>query len=202
MIHVYKAGNIISRPVFLLLHGSGGTENDLLPLTKKLDPDSTVLSVRGGNVAKNGRFQYFKRVSDEALDEKDIIFRTKELNEFLDHAAEQYAFERNNIVAIGYSDGANLAASLLFHHEEAIKGAILYHPFGSIRKKMLPNLSGKNVFISAGKNDQMCPPQVSTELKESFEKADATVELYWGKGGHYLTGEEFAASRNWFENKF
>ena len=201
MKHIFQKGTNTSRPTFLMLHGTGGTENDLLPLAAKLDPAASVLSVRG-NVLENGMPRFFKRLAEGVFDEEDLIFRTKELNEFLDEAAEKYEFDRNNIVAVGYSNGANIAASLLFHYKDALKGAILYHPMVPRRGIDLPDLSGKQVFIGAGKNDPICPPEESTDLKELLENAGATVELHWENSGHQLTGEEFADSRSWFENKY
>ncbi|MFH4146611.1 hypothetical protein WAI91_21875, partial [Acinetobacter baumannii] len=88
------------------------------------DPEASVLSVRG-NVLENGMPRFFRRLAEGIFDEEDLIFRTKELNEFLDGAAKTYEFDRNNIVAIGYSNGANIAASLLFHYDNALKGAVL-----------------------------------------------------------------------------
>ncbi|MEI3605648.1 alpha/beta hydrolase [Pseudogracilibacillus sp. SE30717A] len=201
MNHVYQAGTVPSRPTLLMLHGTGGTEKDLIPLTKKIDPEASVLSVRG-NVSENGMSRFFKRISEGVFDEEDLIFRTKELYEFLDQAAEQYHFERDKIVAIGYSNGANIAASLLFHYKDALKGAILYHPMVPRRGIDLPDLTSKQVFIGAGKNDPLCPPEESTELFSLLKAAGASVELHWENSGHYLTGEEFGASRSWYETNF
>lgn len=132
---------------------------------------------------------------------KNLIFRTKELNEFLDEAAEEYDFDRDNIVAIGYSNGANIAASLLFHYQNALKGAILHHPM-VLRKGMeLPDLSGKNVFIAAGTNDPICSPIESAELQTLLEKANATVELYWENRGHQLTIQEVEAAASWYRKE-
>ncbi|HLR69990.1 MAG TPA: alpha/beta hydrolase [Pseudogracilibacillus sp.] len=201
MKHIFEQGTNPSRQTFLMLHGTGGTEHDLVPLATKLDPDANVLSVRG-NVLENGMPRFFKRVREGVFDEEDLIFRTKELNGFLDTAAEQYEFNRNNVVAVGYSNGANIAASLLFHYKDALQGAILYHPMVPRRGMELPDLSGKNIFIGAGKNDPLCPPEESTELTSLFEEAGAKVDLHWENSGHQLTGEEFAASRSWFEKIF
>ena len=109
-----------------------------------------------GNVLENGMPRFFKRLAEGVFDIEDLIFRTNELNEFLDDAAKQYQFDRNNIVAIGYSNGANIAASLLFHFKDSLKGAILHHPMVPIRGIQLPNLDTTNVFIAAGVNDPIC----------------------------------------------
>src|SRR5699024_12408906 len=102
-------------------------------------------------VLVNGKPRLFRRIAEGVIDEEDLIFRTKELKEFLDKAAEENDFDRNNIIAIGYSNGANIAASLLFHFQDALKGAILHHPMVPRRNIELPDLSGKEVFIAAGK---------------------------------------------------
>lgn len=146
MKHVFQKGKDTSKPVLLLLHGTGGNELDLLPLAEIMDPEASVLSVRG-NVLENGMPRFFRRLAEGIFDEEDLIFRTKELNEFLDEAAKTYEFDRTNIVAIGYSNGANIAASLLFHYENALKGAVLHHPMVPRRGTQLPNLEEKSVFI-------------------------------------------------------
>jgi|SRR5690625_3879665 len=201
MEHIFQQGKDKVSPIFLMLHGTGGTERDLIPLATKLNPDASVLSVRG-NVLENGMPRFFKRISEGVFDEEDLIFRTKELNDFLNEAAEKYNFDRSNILAMGYSNGANIAASLLFHYQDALKGAILHHPMVPRRGIELPNLSGKLIFIGAGKNDPQCPPEESEELKTLFEQANAEVLLHWENSGHLLTGEEFAAAREWYEQTF
>src|SRR5690625_2629257 len=182
MKHIFQKGTDQSKPTFVLLHGTGGTEHDLLPLTEKIDPEVNILSVRG-NVSENGMPRFFRRLAEGVFDEEDLVFRTKELNEFLDEAAEKYTFDRNNILAIGYSNGANIAASLLFHYQNALKGAILHHPMVPRRGIHLPDLSGKHVFIAAGTNDPICPPQESEELSSLLKDAGANVELHWENMG-------------------
>src|SRR5699024_1710871 len=105
--------------------------------------------------SENGMPRFFKRLAAGVFDEEDLIFRTEELNDFLDEAAETYHFDRSNVLAIGYSNGANIAASLMFHYQDALKGAILHHPMVPRRGLELPDLSGKTVFIGEGKNDPM-----------------------------------------------
>ncbi|SOC42345.1 alpha/beta hydrolase [Ureibacillus acetophenoni] len=201
MQHIFKEGTDKNKPVLLLLHGTGGNENDLLPLADIVDPTASVLSVRG-NVLENGMPRFFKRLAEGVFDIEDLIFRTEELNQFLDNAAKEYQFDRNNMVAIGYSNGANIAASLLFHYADALKGAILHHPMVPRRGIELPNLDGKNVFIAAGVNDPICPQQESVELKELLEGAGASVEIQWENRGHQLTMSEVQAAKAWYESKF
>lgn len=201
MIHIFKEGKDKEKPVLLLLHGTGGTEEDLLPLAELIEPDASVLSVRG-NVVENGMPRFFKRLAEGVFDEEDLIFRTKELQEFLDEAAEKYHFDRQNIVAVGYSNGANIAGSLLFHYEGSLKGASLHHPMVPRRGLDLPNLSDTSVFISAGTNDPICPAAESEELDELLRGAGAKTAIHWESNGHSLTRTEVAAAAEWFETNF
>jgi phospholipase/carboxylesterase len=196
--HIFQKGTDSSKPTLLLLHGTGGDESDLLPLAGMIDDQASVLSVRG-NVLENGMPRFFRRLAEGVFDEEDLVFRTKELNEFLDEAANKYDFNRENIIAIGYSNGANIAASLLFHYQHALKGAILHHPMVPRKGIELPDLTGKSVFIAAGTNDPICSPMESAELQSLFEKANAKVELHWENRGHQLTIEEVEAASKWYK---
>lgn len=198
MKHIFNKGKDSTKPTLLLLHGTGGNELDLLPLAGRIDDKASVLSVRG-NVLENGMPRFFRRLAEGVFDEEDLIFRTKELNEFLDEAAEKYSFDRDNIISIGYSNGANIAASLLFHYKNALKGAVLHHPMVPRKGINLPDLSGKFVFIAAGTNDPICSPMESTELQSLLEKANANVELHWENNGHQLTIEEVEVAAQWYQ---
>lgn len=199
MKHIFKEGKDIDGQTLLLLHGTGGSENDLLPLADEYDVDANVLSVRG-NVSENGMARFFKRLEQGVFDIEDLKFRTHELNEFLDSAAEQYGFNRRKIVAVGYSNGANIAGSLLFHYNDALAGAILHHPMVPLRDVSLPNLSGIPVFIGAGTNDPICPSEESTELNSLLTDAGAEVKLHWESYGHQLTAPEVQAASEWFKD--
>ncbi|WP_078549082.1 alpha/beta hydrolase [Litchfieldia alkalitelluris] len=200
MKHIYQEGTSHDSPTLLLLHGTGGTENDLIPLAGLIDPNASFLSVRG-NVSENGMPRFFRRLAEGVFDEEDLVFRTKELNEFLNEAAEKYGFDRENVFAVGYSNGANIAGSLLFHHENALKGAILHHPMVPRRGIDLPELKGTSVFIGAGKNDPLCLPEESIELQKLLEEAGASVDIHWETNGHSLTQSEVQAAANWYKTK-
>ena len=200
MQHIFQKGND-NKPVFLLLHGTGGTEHSLLALADMIDPQASVLSVRG-NVLENGMPRFFRRLAEGIFDEEDLVFRTEELNHFLNEAAEQYSFDRQNIIAIGYSNGANIAASLLYHYEDALKGAILHHPMVPRRGIQLPNLEGTPVFIAAGINDPICPQQECIDLEQALTVAKADVVVHWENYGHQLTQSEVLAAKQWYEIKF
>ncbi|WP_150283502.1 alpha/beta hydrolase [Rummeliibacillus sp. TYF-LIM-RU47] len=197
MKHIFNKGTNPNKPTFLMLHGTGGNELDLLPLAGVIDDEANVLSVRG-NVLEQGMPRFFRRLSEGVFDEEDLIFRTRELNEFLDEAAEKYDFDRDNIIAIGYSNGANIAASLLFHYQHALKGAILLHPMVPRRGIALPDLAGKSVFIGAGTNDPICSPEETKELQQLLQQANASVELHWENRGHQLTMGEVESAKEWY----
>lgn len=199
MKHIYKEGNNKSERTLLLLHGTGGNERDLIPLGKKIDSQANILSVRG-NVLENGMPRFFRRIADGVFDEEDLITRTKELNDFLKDASEKYNFDREKVYALGYSNGANIAASLLFHFENSLKGAMLHHPMVPRRNIELPDLSGTKVFIGAGKNDPMCPPEESELLDELLSAAKAEVTIHWESHGHQLTPTEIKAAAEWYES--
>lgn len=200
MKHIYQEGNQ-SKNTLLLLHGTGGNEYDLLPLAEIIDPDANILSVRG-NVLENRMPRFFRRLAEGVFDEQDLIARTAELKAFIDEAAENYQFERNRVIAIGYSNGANIAASLLYHFADALAGAILHHPMVPRRGITLPNLDGTNVWIGAGKFDPMCSPEEAQELQKTLLAAGANTEIFWTEAGHQLVQEEVIAAKAWYKLHF
>ncbi|RSL33022.1 alpha/beta hydrolase [Salibacterium salarium] len=197
MKHIFKEGKK-DAPVLLLLHGTGGTEEDLLEVGKMIDEDASILSVRG-NVTENGMPRYFRRLGEGVFDEEDLIFRTKELYEFIDESAEQYGFDRDNVVAVGYSNGANIAGSLLFHYKKSLKGALLHHPMVPRKGVEIPSLQGRGVFIGAGANDPICAPEETEELSKLLEEAGADVHVQWEHSGHQLTIEEVQGAAAYYE---
>ncbi|WP_347550151.1 alpha/beta hydrolase [Pseudalkalibacillus hwajinpoensis] len=199
MKHIFKQGNE-DLPVLLLLHGTGGTEEDLIPLAELIAPNNSILSVRG-NVSDNGMPRFFKRLAEGVFDEEDLVARTHELNVFIGEAAEKYKFNRDNVVAIGYSNGANIAGSLLFHDKNALKAAILHHPMVPLRGLELPDLSEVSIFIGAGENDPICSPEETKELEQLFDVAGASVQVHWEKAGHQLTRSEALKAAEWYKNE-
>ena len=201
MIDYFSKGKDELAPTLFMLHGTGGTEMDLVPIAERISPGSSVLSVRG-NVLENGMPRFFKRLSEGVFDEEDLKYRTEELRDFLDEAARKYGFDRHNVLAIGYSNGANIAGSLLFHYENVLAGAILLHPMVPIRDIQLPEMPNLPVFIGAGKNDPICPPEETEELAEMLADKNADVTLHWENYGHQLTYAEIDAAANWFRKRF
>lgn len=200
MKHIFKQGKN-DLPVLLLLHGTGGTENDLLPLAELIAPENSILSVRG-NVSENGMPRFFKRLAEGVFDEEDLIKRTHELKAFIDESSQKYEFDRHNVIAVGYSNGANIAGSLLFHEANSLRGAILHHPMVPLRNLKLPNLTGKPIFIGAGENDPICSSEETKELHDLFSQAGAEVTVHWEKAGHQLTQSEAEKAAEWYKKNF
>ncbi|HHU19919.1 MAG TPA: alpha/beta hydrolase [Bacilli bacterium] len=200
MRHIFKEGQL-DGPTLLLLHGTGGNEHDLLPIAEMIDPSANVLSVRG-NILENGMPRFFKRLKEGIFDLDDLVKQTKNLAEFIDEASEKYQFDRNQVIAIGYSNGANIAGSLLFHYKNVLKGAILHHPMVPIRDVELPDQKQTAVFIGAGENDPMCPAKESVELEELLANNGADVTVHWERNGHQLTQTEVQAARDWYRKQF
>ena len=188
-------------PTLVMFHGTGGTEQDLLPLAKRIAPEAAVLSIRG-NVLENGMPRFFRRLAEGVFDVEDLVFRTREVLDFLDEASNLYRLDRGNLVAVGYSNGANISGSLLFHHPRALRGAILLHPMVPRRGIALPDLAGTPVFIGAGTNDPICTAQETEELQALLEQAGAPVTVHWDNAGHKITPKEAAAAADWFQKHF
>lgn len=200
MNYIFNQGKD-DKPVFLLLHGTGGDENSLLALAEIIDPEASVLSVRG-NILEHGMPRFFRRLAEGVFDMEDLAFRTKELYEFIDEKAAEYRFDRQNIIAIGYSNGANIAANLLFEYENALKGAILHHPMVPNHEAAVAKQEGTHVFIAAGVNDPICPQQEATDLERYLIDAGANVTLEWESNGHQLTMNEVQKAKAWYESNF
>lgn len=196
MIHVFQKGKDLTKPTLVLFHGTGGNEQDLLPLAEMLSPDSSVLGIRG-NILENGMPRFFRRLAEGVFDEADLIFRTHEVKQFLDEAAAKYGFDSGNLVAVGYSNGANIAGSLLFHYKDIFRAAVLLHPMVPLRNKELPSLEKVSVFIGAGTNDPLIASAETQELEEILQAAGAEVTTHWGNQGHRLSMAEAEAAKAW-----
>lgn len=199
--HIFIQGQDKHAPTLLLLHGTGGNERDLLPLAQLIAPEASVLGVRG-NVLENGMPRFFRRLAEGVFDEEDLITRTHELHAFISEMAEKYEFDRERVLAIGYSNGANIAASLLYHYANSLHGAILFHAMVPLRGVDLPQLDNTPVFIGAGKHDPLIPIQETKELAEVLQQAGANVTEFWSEGGHELSRLEVEEAREWFTKKY
>jgi len=182
-------------PVLLLLHGTGGDENDLIPLGQALLPGAGLLSVRG-NVLENGMPRFFRRLSEGVFDLADLERRTEELARFIDAARREYAIGEA-ILAAGYSNGANIAASLMLRRPRQLAGAALFRAMVPFTPETLPDLRGIPVFFSAGRRDSIVPESNTRQLVAMFEAAGAEVSTYWHRGGHELGSDDIDAAKLW-----
>ncbi len=180
----------------LLLHGTGGDENDLVGLGRALDRDTNLLSPRG-KVLENGMPRFFRRLAMGVFDIEDLVARTHELAGFVDKAVKAYSLDTGHMVAIGYSNGANIAASMLLLRPELLSGAALLHAMLPFQPESVPDLSGKPVLLTAGRHDSMVPSDQAEQLAQIYRGAGAQVTLEWMPGGHELTQQEVQAATDW-----
>ena len=180
----------------LLLHGTGGDEKILLPLGDALLPGAGMLSPRG-QVLERGAPRFFRRLAEGVFDQEDLAHRTDELAAFIDGAAATYGFARDSVVAVGFSNGANIAASLLLRRPGALRAAVLLSPMTPFEPDVLPDLAGRAVFIGAGRADPVVPVAQVERLAELLSQAGAEVSVHWEPGGHEITQNEIDAARQW-----
>jgi predicted esterase/catechol 2,3-dioxygenase-like lactoylglutathione lyase family enzyme len=183
-------------PTLLLLHGTGGDENDLLPIGQMLLPDANLLSPRG-RVLEQGMPRFFRRLAEGVFDEADLIEQTGALSEFVQAAAIRYQFDPTRVIAVGYSNGANIAGGLLLLHPGVLAGAILFRPMVPLEPAPASELSGIPILISAARRDQLIAPEQSSRLAELLERSGAQVTLIWQPGGHALTNADIDAAQEW-----
>ncbi len=198
--HRFLPGEDDSGLTLLLLHGTGGSENDLIPLGKELAPTAAILSPRG-KVSEYGAARFFRRLAEGVFDHEDLVFRTHELAEFVDAASEEYGFDRGKLVAAGYSNGANIAASAILLHPGLLRAAVLLRAMVPFEPEVTPDLSGMPVFMASGRRDQMIPPDNSQRLADILREAGADVDLRWRDTGHGLTYEEVREANGWLSGR-
>ena len=193
-IHEFVPGN--SDRTLLLLHGTGGNERDLIPLGRELDPRAALLSPRG-KILENGNPRFFRRIAEGVFDLEDLKKRTNELADFVAAAAQHYGFAGDKVVTVGYSNGANIAASMLLLRPETLRAAILFRAMVPLVPDNLPDLSSVRVWVGAGKFDQIVPTSETEHLVELLRGAGADVTIRFLKGGHELTGDDVDGAREW-----
>jgi predicted esterase len=178
------------------LHGTGGNERDLIALGRELDPNAALLSPRG-KVLENGMPRFFRRLAEGVFDLEDLKHRTNELADFVAAAAQHYGFATDQLVAVGYSNGANIAASMLLLRPEALPTAILFRAMVPLYPETQPNLSSVRVWIGAGTNDSIIPMSDTSALAELLRNAGADVTIRYFQGGHELTMADVESAREW-----
>jgi len=199
-VHVYQAAASPEAPTFLVLHGTGGTEQDLLPLPRMIDPRAGVLSPRG-KVLEHGMPRFFRRLAEGVFDIDDLKFRTSELADFTIAAAAHYEFDPTRIIAAGFSNGANIAASMLLLRPGILSGAVLFSPMVPLEPPAQPDLSHVDVFIAAGRSDPIVDPSNTQRLADMLRAARADVTVRWKAGGHELTREDVEGAQTWYAQR-
>ena len=179
----------------LLLHGTGGTEHDLLPLAAELLPSAAVLAVRG-NVLEGPMPRFFRRLAEGVFDLEDLALRTKQLAAFVRAASEQYGFALDRLTAIGFSNGANIAASVLLDEPGVIRRAVLFRAMLP-REVERPRSSGARVYLGAGRRDPIVPVASVERLATLLRAGGAEVTLDWREAGHGLTPEDVKQAKRW-----
>jgi len=193
-IHEFISGS--SNRTLLLLHGTGGNERDLISLGRELDPRAALLSPRG-KVLENGMPRFFRRLAEGVFDLEDLKKRTNELADFVAASAQHYGFAADKVVAVGYSNGANIAASLLLLRPEILSAAILFRAMVPLVPDKQPNLSSMRVWIGAGTNDPIIPTSETKRLAELLRGAGADVTIRFFPAGHALTPDDVDVAQQW-----
>ena len=185
-----------SARALLLLHGTGGDENDLLDLGRAIDPNAALLSPRG-KVLENGAPRFFRRLAEGVFDEEDVKARARELAAFIDLAASRYQIDASNLVAVGYSNGANIAAAMLLLGLAPFTKAILLRAMVPLSNVEPVDLKGRRALISAGQFDPIAQPRIAQNLAELLRASGAEVDFVLQASGHELTPNDVGTARQW-----
>lgn len=195
-VHRWQPSAAGSDRTLVLLHGTGGNENDLLPLGESLLPGAALLSVRG-NVLEHGAPRFFRRLAEGVFDIDDLHRRTEELARFLGAAAAHYGFPLERSHAVGFSNGANVAASLLLSHPGTIAGGVLFRAMVPFEPTSPAALTGTAVLLSEGRSDPMIPADQAERLAAIFREGGADLTLEWQAAGHQLTAGDLRVGQSW-----
>ncbi|MEY2551718.1 MAG: phospholipase/carboxylesterase [Verrucomicrobiota bacterium] len=182
--------------VLLLLHGTGGNEDDMVPLGRDLDPAAALLSLRG-NVLENGMPRFFRRLGEGVFDEADVIRRANELADFIAPAATKYQFDPKRLTAVGYSNGANIAAAVLLLRPGILKAAVLFRAMVPLTPDHGPDLAGTRALICSGERDPIIPVENAERLTAMLRAAGAEVTLRLEQATHQLVFDEIEAAKKW-----
>jgi predicted esterase len=212
--HVYRGAGHAHAPTLLLLHGTGGDENDMVPLGG-LMPGANLLSPRG-RVLENGMPRFFRRLAEGVFDIDDVKLRANELADFVTAAAARYGFDTSRVVAMGFSNGANIASAVLLLRPGVLKGAVLFRAMVPLEPDTLPParpasevgptsvsfpaLSGTRVLISNGEIDPIVSRAETERLARLLQRAGADVQVHWQPAGHQLMPADFSVAKAWLQS--
>lgn len=199
-VHVFKPAPHPGAPTLLLLHGTGGDEHDMLALGG-LAAGAALLSPRG-KVLENGMPRFFRRLAEGVFDVEDVKARAAELADFVAAAAAHYRFDPARVIAMGFSNGANIASAVMLLRPGVLKGAILFRamvPLDPVPRDDRP-LAGSRVLISNGRLDPLVSTEETERLARLFQHAGADVEVHWQPAGHQLMPSDFTVAKNWLQS--
>lgn len=198
--HLFEPGTSATAPTLLLLHGTGGTENDLLRVGRAVAPGAALLSPRG-DVSEGGALRFFTRLSEGVFDPKEITRRTHALADFVAGACKEYDIDPARLFALGFSNGANIAATLLLLRPETLGGAMLLRPMVVLNQPAAPgSLQGKRVLISSGTMDPLIPADDPARLATLLRAGGADVKLESITASHQLTPQDVAAAQSFLNS--
>lgn len=195
--YIYNEGKA-GKPVFILLHGTGADERNLLPVAEVLDAEATVFSIRG-NVSEQGMNRYFKRHGEGQYDVEDLMKRGQELKQFIEEKAEEYGFALENAIYIGFSNGSNIAINMMLLDDSKVNKGMLFAPMYPIDTEEVKDLPDTKVYLSMGENDPIVPRAESDRVINIFKDLGADVTEFW-VNSHELNGETLLAGKRWLES--
>ena len=199
--HLFQPGTDPAAPPLLLLHGTGGDERDLLPLAQALSPGSAVLSPLG-DVSEGGARRFFARLAEGRFDPAEVTHRTHALADFIAAAADQYGFAPAHLIALGFSNGANVAATLFQLRPESLGGGVLLRPMVVLDQPAAPgSLAGKRVLLANGTHDPIVPAEHPPRLAQLLHAGGATVTLHSSPASHGLASSDIAAAKAWMAQR-
>lgn len=193
-IHRFVPATAPGLPPLLLLHGTGGDENDLLPFGQMLAPGAALLAPRG-KVSENGMPRFFRRLAEGVFDEADVKARADELAAFIEEAAARYGLAKP--IAVGFSNGANIAAAVLLRRPEVLAGAALLRAMVPFAPAATPDLAGTPVLMLSGAMDPLIPAENAAKLAGLFTAAGADVRHEVLPAGHGLSQADVNLTKSW-----
>lgn len=199
--HIYEAGT--NSFTILALHGTGGSEHDLVQMVKTVAPGANILSPRGKVLEGSDHHRFFRRLAEGVFDIEDLRFRTHELADFVLSASEHYGFNKSKIYALGFSNGANIARSLFFLRPEVLAGAVLLRgmlPLDPDKGELqsIPDLSTKSILLSSGTRDPIIPLENAKHLAQIYQNAGASLIHELNPASHGLIKSDLDIMRRWF----
>jgi phospholipase/carboxylesterase len=197
-VHRFVPAETAGRTPLLLLHGTGGSESDLIPLGVQLSPGAALLSPRG-KISEHGAARFFRRRAEGVFDVEDLNVRTNELADFVEGAREAYGLQKP--IAVGFSNGANIGWSLLFNRPAAISGAILMRAMLPFDLPSHPDLKNIPVLMLSGASDPIVPAETRDRLAQALKTAGADLQYEILPAGHQLTRQDLALADEWLRRR-